>query len=133
MRMGTTRLLQFTTVIDVTGFFYRLILRPCAGSHRKGKYAPLRMLASRLGATRLLQLQPGLVPDMLRAMRFESVCPANAGLLEAVLGSLRHECMESAGATRGPPQDNIYLSWGMMSNHLATRGHRIAHGERPAQ
>ena len=59
------------------------------------------MLASRLGATRLLQLQPGLVRDMLRAMRFESVCPANAGLLEAVLGSLRHECIESAGAIRG--------------------------------
>ena len=65
------------------------------------------MLTSRLGAMRLLQLQPGLVLDMLRAMRFESVCPANAGLLEAVLGSLRHECMESAGATRGPPQDNV--------------------------
>ena len=69
----------------------------CAGSQRKGKYAPVRMLASRMGATWLLRLQPSLVGDMLQAMRFESVCPANAGLLEAVLGSLRHECMESAG------------------------------------
>ena len=69
----------------------------CAGSQRKGKYAPVRMLASRMGATWLLRLQPCLIDDMLQAMRFESVCPANAGLLEAVLGSLRHECMESAG------------------------------------
>ena len=68
-----------------------------AGSQRKGKYAPVRMLASRMGATWLLRLQPSLIGDMLQAMRFESVCPANAGLLEAVLGSLRHECMESAG------------------------------------
>lgn len=69
----------------------------CAGSQRKGKYAPVRMLASRMGATWLLRLQPRLIGDMLQAMRFESVCPANAGLLEAVLGSLRHECMESTG------------------------------------
>ena len=69
----------------------------CAGSQRKGKYAPVRMLASRMGATWLLRLQPSLLRDMLQAMRFESVCPANAGLLEAVLGSLRHECMLSAG------------------------------------
>ena len=73
----------------------------CAGSQRKGKYAPVRMLASRMGATWLLRLQPSLIGDMLQAMRFESVCPANAGLLEAVLGSLRHECMESAGPS--PP------------------------------
>lgn len=50
-----------------------------------------------MGASRLLALQPGMVRSMLQAMRFESVCPANAGLLEAVLGSLRHECMEAAG------------------------------------
>ena len=50
-----------------------------------------------MGATWLLRLQPSLIRDMLQAMRFESVCPANAGLLEAVLGSLRHECMESTG------------------------------------
>ena len=51
-----------------------------------------------MGASRLLALQPGMVRDMLQAMRYESVCPANAGLLEAVLGSLRHECIEAAGA-----------------------------------
>ena len=99
--MGAALLLQLVKVI---GTMCRLLTvspyTTCAGSHRKGKYAPLRMLASRLGAARLLQLQPGLIRDMLRAMRFESVCPANAGLLEAVLGSLRHECMESAGAAR---------------------------------
>ena len=60
-----------------------------------------------MGATRLLQLQPGLIRDMLHAMRTESVCPANAGLLEAVLGSLRHECMESAGALGCPPHCTV--------------------------
>jgi len=65
------------------------------------------MLASRMGATRLLQLQPSLIADMLQAMRFESVCPANAGLLEAVLGSLRHECMESACLSHATRPSNI--------------------------
>ncbi len=86
------------------------------------------MLASRLGATRLLQLQPGLVRDMLHAMHYESVCPANASLLEAVLGSLRHECMESAGATQGSTHCH------MMPDHLArSKRHRIAHGGGPVQ
>lgn len=69
-----------------------------AGGHRKGKYIPLRALTSRLGATRLLLLQPALIRNTVNAMAGDAVCPAAAGLLEAVLGSLRHECLARSGA-----------------------------------
>lgn len=123
------------------------------GGHRKGKYTPLRALTSRLGASKLLQLQPSLIRDMVlsgfptlskcmcpcmtacsqqpsrnsvtcntaarhaacqgedtegsarllaacvqvQAMHLDPICPAIAGLLEAVLGSLRHERLASSG------------------------------------
>jgi hypothetical protein len=47
-----------------------------AGGHRKGKYAPLRALTSRLGARKLLQLQPGLIRDMVRESLFDLTCAA---------------------------------------------------------
>lgn len=70
-----------------------------AGGHRKGKYIPLRALTSRMGASQLLALQPGLIRDTVGAMASDPICPAAAGLLEAVLGSLRHECLARSGAT----------------------------------
>lgn len=75
-----------------------------AGGHRKGKYIPLRALTSRMGASQLLALQPGLIRDTVSAMASDPICPAAAGLLEAVLGSLRHECLASSGAPSFPCQ-----------------------------
>lgn len=36
-----------------------------AGDHRKGKYIPLRGLTSRLGASKLLALQPTLIHQLV--------------------------------------------------------------------
>ena len=42
----------------------------------------------------------------VQAMRSDPICPSVAGLLEAVLGSLRHECLSATGAktAREPAQ-----------------------------
>ncbi|BDA45482.1 probable thyroid adenoma-associated protein homolog [Coccomyxa sp. Obi] len=77
-----------------------------AGGHRKGKYIPLRALTSRMGASQLLALQPGLIRDTVGAMASDPICPAAAGLLEAVLGSLRHECLARSGS-----QEEAMAEW----------------------
>ena len=57
----------------------------------KGRYAPLAMVARRLGARRLLALAPDLLTETLRAMRDDSVCTAAGALVAAVAQSLLAE------------------------------------------
>jgi hypothetical protein len=60
----------------------------------KGRYAPLAMVARRLGARRLLALAPELLTDTLRAMRDDSVCTAAGALVAAVAQSLLAETVD---------------------------------------
>ena len=64
----------------------------------KGRYAPLAMVARRLGARRLLALAPDLLTDTLRAMRDDSVCTAAGALVAAVAQSLLAETVDGDAA-----------------------------------
>ena len=72
------------------------------GGHRKGKYAPLRAVATRLGAARIVEMQPDVISRTLAAMTADPVCPAASGLLEGLLHLLRREALAAAGATCCP-------------------------------
>ncbi|KAK9842206.1 hypothetical protein WJX81_000582 [Elliptochloris bilobata] len=67
------------------------------GPQHKGRIAPLRALTSRLGASRLLMLRPKLLWETIRVHSQDALCTPAAGLVEALLGSLRHECISGAG------------------------------------
>ncbi len=62
-----------------------------AGARRKGMYGPLTLLLPRLGAQRMLALQPDLVGDAVAAMENQAVCGAASSLVMAVLRRLRSE------------------------------------------
>ncbi len=40
----------------------------------------------------------------------ESVCPAASGFVEALLGSLRHECVKAAGARTPHPRSGVKIA-----------------------
>ena len=71
-----------------------------ADASRKGRYAPLQALAPRVGAARLLALQPGLVPVCLEALGQHLISSSVAGFLLALLAQLQREA-QAAGAARG--------------------------------
>lgn len=66
----------------------------------KGRYAPLAMVARRLGARRLLALAPDLLTETLRAMRDDSVCTAAGALVAAVAQSLLAETVDGDAAEK---------------------------------
>lgn len=66
-------------------------LPPPADVNRKGRYPPLQALVPRLGAARLLALQPGLVPVCLDAMSLHLISSSIAGFLLALLAQLQRE------------------------------------------
>lgn len=68
-----------------------------AGGGRKGKWAPLAVLTPRLGASRLLALQPNLLSVTLGAMAQYDVCSSASALWAALLARLRTECHAEAG------------------------------------
>eukprot|EP00884_Botryococcus_braunii_P012115 jgi/Botrbrau1/20904/Bobra.0135s0035.1 len=95
--------LQGTMAGGVTAFLEATAVELASlGPGVKGKYAPLRALVGRLGAARLLQLCPALLEDTLAGMRQEGVCPSAASLLQALLGSCRHD---------GPPGPQRQQMW----------------------
>ena len=69
---------------------------------QKGRYVPLAAVARRLGAKRLLSLEPDLLSTTLSAMKDDSVCTAAGALVAAVSQSLLFETTteeEDAAAT----------------------------------
>ena len=69
-----------------------------AGEQRKGKYAPLQALIPRLGARRMLQLHPQLLPETLQAMRVPAICPSASAVLDTLLRQLYSDCLHADGA-----------------------------------
>jgi hypothetical protein len=58
--------------------------------NRKGKYAPLAAITSRLGADFVMQIHSDVFHDVVLALSYESVASAAASLFEALLKSLLH-------------------------------------------
>ena len=75
-------------------------------------YGPLTSLLPRLGAQRLLTLQPALVGKAIAAMDNQAVCGAASGLVMAVLQLLRSELNAGANTElrcRRPLDDEPFL------------------------
>ena len=96
--------LSFETLLDIeearggmTGNVPHAFLEDAAKSllnkdaSQKGRYVPLAAVARRLGARRLLSLEPDLLAKTLRAMKDDSVCTAAGALVAAVSQSLLFE------------------------------------------
>jgi len=73
------------------------------GVMRKGRYAPLGTLLPHVGASTLLQLQPGLVAETLEAMQSNLAASAAAGFFKVLLLQLRSEL---------PPDDGVAATAG---------------------
>jgi hypothetical protein len=69
-----------------------------ADASRKGRYAPLEALVPRLGAARLLELQPDLVGACLHSMAQNLISSAVGGLLVALVAQLQWEAEQAARA-----------------------------------
>lgn len=77
------------TLADPETFWHQLTCRFLRLDwKRKGKYAPLVAITSRLSAQYLIELQPTLVHHLVQALSHTPVAPAAASLLEAVVCSL---------------------------------------------
>lgn len=72
-----------------------------ADASRKGRYAPLQALVPRVGAARLLALQPGLVPTCLEAMGQHLISSSVAGFFLALLAQLQREARAGGGTGEG--------------------------------
>ena len=64
---------------------------------RKGKYTPLTSITSRLGARFLIELNPGMMRDLVLALAHGPVSSVAASLLEAILKSLISEAASCQG------------------------------------
>lgn len=68
-----------------------------ADASRKGRYAPLQALVPRVGAARLVALQPGLVPTCLEAVGQHLISSSAAGFFLALLAQLQREARAAGG------------------------------------
>lgn len=68
-----------------------------AAPHKKGKYAPLAILAQRMGALALLEMDPALLRNLVCAMQEATVCAAAAMLLEAIVQVGHHHAAACTG------------------------------------
>lgn len=117
--------LSFETLLDIeearggmTGNVPDAFLEEAAKSllekdaSQKGRYVPLAAVSRRLGAKRLLSLEPDLLAKTLRAMKDDSVCTAAGALVAAVSQSLLFETTteeEDAAANETETENEIAL------------------------
>ena len=73
-----------------------ILVRTCfADRHTKGVLAPLKAVASRLGATWLLEVKPQLVESVLMSMGDDAACQAGTSFLQELLRLLLAEMQAS--------------------------------------
>lgn len=69
---------------------------------RKGRYGPLTIIIPRIGATKILQLQPKFVEESLKAMAFSrSLCGAIGSALGLFWSTMKMECDECSCSDQG--------------------------------
>jgi hypothetical protein len=94
---------------------------------RKGRYQPLTALLPYLGASVLLQLQPGLVAETIEAMQSNLCASAAAGFFKALLLQLRTEL--STGSTPVLQQQQQGAVYGVNRTADATTAPVVTAGE----
>lgn len=67
------------------------------GRYRKGKYVPLASLAVRIGAEKLLSMNPNLLFDTFHAQSDDDVCCSASSFLKTFLERLKEDCWSSFG------------------------------------
>ena len=72
----------------------------CAGRRCKGMYGPLASLLPRLGALRLLELQPSLIGETVAAMEDQAACGPAAAMIMTLLRQLRSKAPGAHSATK---------------------------------
>ncbi|XP_061346165.1 uncharacterized protein LOC133291855 [Gastrolobium bilobum] len=71
------------------------------GSRCKGRYVPLALLTKRLGAKKMLEMNPNLIFEAIQAYVDDDVCCAATSFLKCFLEYLRDECWETDGIEGG--------------------------------
>lgn len=67
------------------------------GRYRKGKYVPLASLAVRIGAEKMLSMNPNLLFDTFHAQSDDDVCCSASSFLKTFLERLKADCWSSFG------------------------------------
>lgn len=67
------------------------------GRYRKGKYVPLASLTVRIGAEKMLSMNPNLLFDTFHAQSDDDVCCAASSFLKTFLERLKADCWSSFG------------------------------------
>lgn len=90
------------------------------GRYRKGKYVPLASLAVRIGAEKMLSMNPNLLFDTFHAQSDDDVCCSASSFLKTFLERLKEDCWSSFGGVMEgdvafrrlwiPPLLNVLLS-----------------------